>query len=200
MEKDEVIILEDRGFIQVNGTEAKSFLQNIVTNDLEKIKNNSAIFSSILTPQGKYLFEFFILKLENNYLLECEKKSITEIIKLMNFYKMRSQVDFVDMNEKYVAAVISLEKFKEINVSNSSKNNTTNFLGNPMYADPRNEELGAKIILEKGTDRFNLVEKNFSYYNRKDLGSEFKMAELPAALLYSQIKKRELIKRKREKI
>ena len=58
----------------------------------------------------------------------------------------------------------------------------------------------AKIILEKGTDRINLIEKNFSYYNRKDLGSEFKMAELPAALLYSQIKKRELIKKRREKI
>ena len=58
----------------------------------------------------------------------------------------------------------------------------------------------ARIILEKGTDRTNLVKKNFSYYNRKDLGSEFKMAELPAALLYSQIKNRELIKKKREKI
>ncbi len=57
-----------------------------------------------------------------------------------------------------------------------------------------------KIILDKGSDRVNLVTKNFSYYNRKDLGSEFKMAELPAAFLYSQIKDRELIKKKRKKI
>ena len=58
----------------------------------------------------------------------------------------------------------------------------------------------ANIILDKGNDRINLVKKNFSYYNRKDLGSEFKMAELPAAFLYSQIKDRELIKKKRRKI
>ena len=63
MEKNEVITLEDRGFIQVKGPEAKDFLQNIVTNDLEKVTNESTIFSSILTPQGKYLFEFFVIKL-----------------------------------------------------------------------------------------------------------------------------------------
>ena len=77
MEKNEVITLEDRGFIQVNGPEAKDFLQNIVTNDLEKVTSSSTVFSSILTPQGKYLFEFFILKLKDSYLLECEKKSTT---------------------------------------------------------------------------------------------------------------------------
>ena len=62
MEKNEVIILEDRGFVQIKGSEAKDFLQNIVTSDIEKATNNSTVFSSILTPQGKYLFEFFVLK------------------------------------------------------------------------------------------------------------------------------------------
>ena len=114
MEKNEVITLEDRGFVQISGLEAKDFLQNIVTNDIEKVTNNSTIFSSILTPQGKYLFEFFVLKLKDSYLLECEKKSAVEIIKLLNFYKLRSKVDFIDLSEKYVAAIISLEKFKEI--------------------------------------------------------------------------------------
>ena len=121
MEKNEVITLEDRGFIQVDGPEAKDFLQNIVTNNLEKVTNNSTIFSSILTPQGKYLFEFLILKLKDGYLLECEKKIVIEIIKLLNFYKLRSKVNFIDLSEKYVTAAISLDKFKEINSSNLSK-------------------------------------------------------------------------------
>ena len=66
MDKNEVITLEDRGFIQVKGVESKDFLQNIVTNDLEKVTDSSTIFSSILTPQGKYLFEFFIIKLKDS--------------------------------------------------------------------------------------------------------------------------------------
>ena len=146
MEKNEVITLEDRGFLQINGPEAKDFLQNIVTNDIEKVTNNSTIFSSILTPQGKYLFEFFVLKLKDSYLLECEKKSTAEIIKLLKFYKLRSKVDFIDLSEKYVTAVISLEKFKEMKGSNLSKGSTTSYQEDPVYIDPRNDKLGAKII------------------------------------------------------
>ena len=146
MEKNEVITLEDRGFIQVKGVEAKDFLQNIVTNDLEKVTNESSVFSSILTPQGKYLFEFFILKLKDSYLLECEKKSVIEIINLLSFYKLRSKVDFLDLSEKYVAVIISLEKFNEINNINPTKGKTTNYRSDPVYIDPRNEKLGAKII------------------------------------------------------
>ena len=71
MEKNEVITLEDRGFIQVKGIEAKDFLQNIVTNDIEKVTDQFTVFSSILTPQGKYLFDFFILKFEDGFLIEC---------------------------------------------------------------------------------------------------------------------------------
>ena len=146
MEKNEVITLEDRGFIQVNGSEAKDFLQNIVTNDIEKVTSSSTIFSSILTPQGKYLFEFFVLKLKDGYLLECEKKSTAEITKLLNFYKLRSKVDFIDLSEKYVASVISLEKFKEINASSLSKGSTASYQDDLVYIDPRSDKLGAKII------------------------------------------------------
>ena len=168
MEKNEVITLEDRGFIQVNGSEAKDFLQNIVTNDIEKVTNDSTVFSSILTPQGKYLFEFFILKLKDGYLIECEKKTTQEIIKLLNFYKLRSKVDFIDLSEKYVAAVISLEKFKEI----SSSANTTNYQDDPIYIDPRNDKLGAKIISKLENIHLTIKKLNLKiadkekYYNK----------------------------------
>jgi hypothetical protein len=172
MEKNEVIILEDRGFIKANGPDAKDFLQNIITNDIEKTTSSTTVFSSILTPQGKYLFEFFIMRLEDGYLLECEKKSTIEIIKLLNFYKLRSKVNLIDLSEKYVAAVISLEKFKEMNDSDLSKGKTTIYREDPVYIDPRNDKLGAKIIskLEKihlTIKKLNLIiaDKN-KYYNK----------------------------------
>ena len=146
MEKNEVITLEDRGFIQVSGPGAKDFLQNIVTNDMEKVTNKSTVFSSILTPQGKYLFEFMVLKSKDSYILECEKKLTAEIIKLLNFYKLRSKVDFSDLSKKYVTAVISLEKFKEIDSSNLSKGSTTIYQEDAVYVDPRNDKLGARIV------------------------------------------------------
>ena len=177
MEKNEVITLEDRGFIQVNGPEAKEFLQNIVTNNVEKVTPESSLFSSILTPQGKYLFDFFIIKLKDNYLIECEKKSTSEIIKLLNFYKLRSKVDLVDLNEKYTVAIISLEKFREINNSDLLKGKTTKYEENLIYIDPRSEKLGAKII-SKTKDinliikklNLNIVDKQKYYKESFDLG------------------------------
>ncbi len=167
MEKNEVSTLDDRGFIQVNGLEAKDFLQNIITNDLEKVTSTSTVFSSILTPQGKYLFEFFVLKLKDGYLLECEKKSTTEIIKLLTFYKLRSKVNFIDLTEKYVAAVISLEKFKEINSSNLSKGVTASYRDDPVYIDPRNDKLGAKIISKLENIHLTIKNLNLKITNKK---------------------------------
>jgi len=172
MDKNEVITLEDRGFIQVTGAEAKDFLQNIVTNDVEKVTDSSSVFSSILTPQGKYLFEFFIIKLKDSYLIECEKESTEEIIKLLNYYKLRSKVDFTNLNNKYSASVISLEKFKEIDSSNLSKGKTINYEDGFIYIDPRNDKLGAKIISKINTIQvkikklnLNVVDKN-KYYKK----------------------------------
>ena len=60
MEKDQIIILEDRGLISIGGDDSKEFLQNIITNDVNKVSLTSTIFSGLFTPQGKYLFEFFL--------------------------------------------------------------------------------------------------------------------------------------------
>ena len=62
MEKDQIIILEDRGLISVEGVEAKDFLHNIVSNNVEKVNESNSLFSGIFTAQGKYLYEFFIIK------------------------------------------------------------------------------------------------------------------------------------------
>jgi folate-binding protein YgfZ len=157
MEINEAVTLEDSGYIEVSGSESKDFLQNIVTNDLEKVTSNSTVFSSIFTPQGKYLFEFFIIKIKNDYLIECEKKIVDEIIKLLKFYKLRSKVDFKNVNEKYKTLVISLEKFKEINKSKAKKGQTILYNEDPLFVDPRSERLGAKVVL-KSENLFNVIE------------------------------------------
>ena len=183
MEINETTILDDRGFIKINGNEAKSFLQNIVTNDIEKITDNLTLFSSIFTPQGKYLYEFFILKFEDGYLLECEKKLTSEIIKIFNFYKLRTKVNLIDISKKYTSIIISLEKFKEITKSEHMKGTTLSYEegstssceNERIYIDPRHKDLGAKIITKienteniikkldlKKIDKKNYYEKSFA--------------------------------------
>ena len=183
MEINETTILDDRGFIKINGDEAKSFLQNIVTNDIEKITDNFTLFSSIFTPQGKYLYEFFILKFEDGYLLECEKKITSEIIKIFNFYKLSAKVNLIDVSKKYTNIIISLKKFKEITKSehvegstlSCEEGSTLSCENERIYIDPRHKDLGAKIITKienteniikkldlKKIDKKNYYEKSFA--------------------------------------
>jgi len=183
MEINETTILDDRGFVKINGDEAKSFLQNIVTNDIEKITDSFTLFSSIFTPQGKYLYEFFILKFEDGYLLECEKKVASEIIKIFNFYKLRAKVNLIDVGKKYTSIIISLKKFKEITKSqhvgesnlSCEEGSTLSCENERIYVDPRHKELGAKIITKienteniikkldlKKVDKKNYYEKSFT--------------------------------------
>ena len=85
---------------------------------------------------------------------------------------MRSKVDFIDLTEKYVATVISLEKFKEINNSSLSKGSTASYRDDPVYIDPRNDKLGAKIIaklenLHLTIKKLNLkIAEKEKYYNK----------------------------------
>ena len=177
MKINETTVLADRGFIQINGDEAKDFLQNIITNDVEKISENHTLFSSIFTPQGKYLYEFFILKKENGYLLECEKSVTQEIIKIFNFYKLRSKVNLIDVSKEFTSIVISLEKFKELAKFKSLKGFTTTYNENQVYVDSRNENLGAKIVsknenVENIIKNLNLkkIDSNSYYTKSFDLG------------------------------
>ena len=177
MEINEITVLDDRGFIQVSGGEAKDFLQNIVTNDVEKASKNFTIFSSIFTPQGKYLYEFFILKLNEGYLLECEKDAVPEIIKIFNFYKLRTKVSLTNVSHIYLSIIISLEKLKEINKDQISKGLTVTYNNDPIFIDPRNEKLGAKMIskienVEKVIEDLNLkkIDKQNYYAKSFDLG------------------------------
>ena len=183
MEINETIVLDDRGFVKINGDEAKSFLQNIVTNDIEKITDSLTLFSSIFTPQGKYLYEFFILKFEDGYLLECEKKVTSEIIKIFNFYKLRAKVNLIDVSKKYTNIIISLEKFKKITKTqhmedstlSCEEGSTLSCENERIYVDPRSKNLGAKIITKienieniikkldlKKIDKKNYYEKSFA--------------------------------------
>ena len=151
MEKDQIIFLEDRGLIFISGEDAKNFLQNIITNDVEKVSLSASIFSALFTPQGKYLFEFFLIQSKNGYLLDCDNKFTNEIINYLLKYKLRSKIEIIDISKDYVIGLINSEKFLDIQKNENKTGDTIEFRGSPLFLDPRNNNLGARIVssLEK---------------------------------------------------
>ena len=151
MEKNQIVILEDRGLIAIEGPDAQDFLQNIISNDIEKVSKSNSIFSGIFTAQGKYLYEFFIIKNSDGFFLDCGNSFKEELIKHLSKYKLRSKVEIKDLSSSYVIGITSEEKFKEIQIEVASKEKTILFRKSPYFLDPRSTKLGARILsnLEK---------------------------------------------------
>ena len=147
MNLNDIYTLEERGIIYINGADAKEFLQNIVTNDVEKITENSSVFSSLLTPQGKYLFDFIIVKHKNGFFLDCEKSQLLDLFGKLNVYKLRSKVEFLDLSNEFVVAVLSRDKFLSLENTLDIEGHTIKFREDTLFLDPRNKRLGARLII-----------------------------------------------------
>ena len=151
MKINNVFILEERGILYINGEDTESFLQNLISNDIKKVNETNSCFASLMTPQGKYLFEFIITKHKKGYFLECEKKIIDELFIKLNSYKFRSKIEILNLSNEFIVAVLSREKFLTLKKSKDLAGYTTKFREDSIYLDPRHKDLGARLItnLEK---------------------------------------------------
>ena len=140
-------ILEDRGILFVDGADAKDFLQNIITNDINKVSDAKSCFASLLTPQGKFLFDFLVIKHKKGYFLDCEKIPIDELFKQLSLYKLRSDIQILNLSNEFVVAALSYEKFKSLKSSEDELGFTIRYEEDPILLDPRNKKLGARLVI-----------------------------------------------------
>ena len=142
-----VYILEDRAILYINGEDAKEFLQNLISNDINKVSDVNSCFSSLLTPQGKFLYEFIIVKHKSGYLLDCEKPQAEELFKQLSLYKLRSKVEILNLSNEFVVAAFSHEKFLTFDEAKDQLGCTIKYREDPIFLDPRNKLLGARLII-----------------------------------------------------
>ena len=145
--KKKVYILEDRSIFYISGLDAKDFLQNLITNDINKVTENLSCFASLLTPQGKFLYEFIIVKHKSGYFIDCEKNQSEEIFNQLNLYKIRSKVEILNLSNEFVVASFGYEKYLSIQGSKDILGYTFKYREDPIVLDPRNKELGARLII-----------------------------------------------------
>jgi hypothetical protein len=160
MNRNNIYTLEDRGILYVQGEDVLEYLQNIITNDINKVTDNMSCFASLLTPQGKYLFDFIIVKHKKGYFIDCEKKQIDQLYKQLQVYKLRSKVEILNLSNEFVVAAISKEKFLSFENVKEENGFTIKYREDPIVLDPRNKELGGRLII-------NLEKLNLSIENLK---------------------------------
>ena len=145
--KNSVFILNNRSILYINGLDAKDFLQNLISNDINKVTDNSSCFASLLTPQGKFLYEFIVIKHKSGYFIDCEKDQSEEILRQLNVYKIRSKVEILNLSNEFVVASIGYEKYLTIDGSKDILGFTFKYREDPIILDPRNKDLGARLII-----------------------------------------------------
>ena len=190
MNNKKVYILEDRAILFIQGKDAKDFLQNIITNDINKVNEFNSLFASILTPQGKYLFDFLIIKHKNGYFLDCEKIQADKLFNQLTLYKLRSKVEIINLSNEFVVAAISKDKFLEFDKAKALSGLTIRYREDPVVLDPRNKELGARIIinLEKlylSLKKLNLTSSNVEEYY--ELSHQLGIAQIDTEKLKNQV-------------
>ena len=131
MEKDQIIILKDRGLISISGDDSKEFLQNIITNDIEKVKFDRSIFSGIFSPQGKYMYEFFVIYRKGGYLLDCDSSATKNLISHLAMYKLGSKIKINDVSSNFVIGILNFDKFKEF--FDEGRNKTIIYRDSPIF-------------------------------------------------------------------
>jgi len=147
MNTQNVYILKDRGILYVNGVDAKDFLQNMISNDINNVNEDNSCFASLLTPQGKFLFAFIIAKHKSGYFIDCEDSQTEALFKQLSIYKLRSKVEIMNLSNEFVVAAFNREKFLKFEGAKDKPGYTIKYREDPILLDPRNKDLGARLII-----------------------------------------------------
>ena len=134
--------LKKRGQLKVSGDDRKSFLQGLISNDITLLEQQDCIYTCLLTPQGKFLYDFFITESGNALYLDCEgSERAQNLAKLLMMYKLRADIDIEIIERIPVYAVFYNTEYG--------------------HKDPRHEEIGYRSF-----EKPNLPEKNFDHWDK----------------------------------
>ncbi len=141
-------ILATRGVLAISGEDRVGFLQGLTSNDVAAVATDRVVFSTFLTPQGKYLHDFFIVARGDILLLDCEAERRDDLMRRLRMYRLRSKVELSDVTEEFaVAAVTGADAAPPFGLEDRGAGGATAIGDGVAYVDPRNAELGIRLLV-----------------------------------------------------
>jgi len=142
-------LLDDRALVRVGGEDAREFLQNIITNDVTRVSNSRAIWAALLSPQGKYLHDFFVIAVNDALMLDCEKARVGDLMDRLQRYKLRSKVEIADVTGDWTLAAL-MGTDADANALVGFEGQGGPFASGVCYVDPRYGGMGARALIPGG--------------------------------------------------
>ena len=125
--------------IKVHGKNIDNFFQNIITNDINKLNSENPIYTAMLSPQGKYLYDFFILKEENFFLLEANTNTVNSLIGEIKKYDIRNDIS-IELQENFYTKVIIKENLIKDYLEKINKKKVYKKESFLFFLDPRSKD------------------------------------------------------------
>jgi folate-binding protein YgfZ len=142
MAETKIALLPDRGVVTVTGPDAAKLLQGIITNDVALLDRATAIHGGLLSPQGKILFDFFVVKTADGFCLETARNSAQSLSERLRAYKLRANADIADASADYSVAAAWGGAYEPRGRG-----------GQPIcFVDPRLPELGYRELMTMRSD------------------------------------------------
>ena len=133
-------LLSDRGAVSVVGRDAFKLLQGLITSDMAHLERQPAVYAALLQPQGKILFDFFVVRCGDGYLLEVARDKAAELAKRLSFYKLRADVAIIDVSGDFKVQVVWGARPEAETLSTDTI----------VYPDPRLPQLGWRLLTRRG--------------------------------------------------
>ncbi|MEC9153422.1 MAG: folate-binding protein [Pseudomonadota bacterium] len=148
--------LESRGILSVGGEDRTTFLQGLISNDIDRVAVDRAIWAALLTPQGKYLHDFFVAGIDATLYLDCESDRLMDLGKRLHRYKLRAQVELGIGEGMAVYALFGGGALDALKLS-ADAGAARSLRDGIVYTDPRLPAVGARALLP-ACDAKNLLE------------------------------------------
>jgi len=164
MSKPLYVTLEGRGVVSVGGPEAGPFLQGLISNDVDRVSASRAIYAALLTPQGKFLHDFFVLRQGGDYLLDCEGPRTGDLGRRLLAYRLRADVALADATEDFrIVALIGGEEGAGAPFDlPPGEGGAVPCAGGILMRDPRGATLGLRALLPRDADLAFLAQAGFA--------------------------------------
>lgn len=133
--KIKLAVLPDRGVVSVTGPDAMKLLQGLVTNDVALLDMQPALHTGLLSPQGKILFDFFVVRTPHGALLDVARDQAAAFVKRLTMYKLRASVSIADVSGEYAVVAVFGENAR--------------LESGLVYPDPRLASLGLRAIVDE---------------------------------------------------
>jgi len=138
--------LGNRSLLRLQGADCKEFLQNLVSNDLNLLSPGQVIYAALLTPQGKFLHDFFIVQWQDAVYLDCLTERASDLIRRLTMYKLRADVTIEDVSSDHQLSAIWGDAPDNFPTAIGMAQAGTDYI---LYADPRLDHLGYRCIETK---------------------------------------------------